>query len=152
MSGEQILAAEILTKIVALLGAVCWSVHASLPVHPAAVPEKLDSAESQAATDYDGIQDLPNELLDNIFSQLHHTDIGSVRLVCRRWNGVGSDQNLWSQLNKKTRLMIASQRGCTSVVKAELAQLCNVAAAVDGAVALHLAASEVLSSECLGHS
>merc|ERR1719403_278613 len=44
-----------------------------------------------------GIEKLPSELLQHVFSYLLKLDLAHAALVCRKWSGVAADPRLWNR-------------------------------------------------------
>lgn len=43
------------------------------------------------------INDLPHEILLDVFAQMHPVELKDLRLVCRKWNDVVSDKHAWTK-------------------------------------------------------
>ena len=47
----------------------------------------------------DGFEDIPDEVILNIFKNLDLKDLGRCSKVCKRFHKVGHDETLWQKIN-----------------------------------------------------
>ena len=56
------------------------------------------------------INDLPNELLLEIFNYLSERDLANCQLVCRLWRVISADKTLWNRIFDRRKLPLPKQK------------------------------------------
>lgn len=64
-------------------------------MRPKKVNKRLTTEDSVVGNR--GIERLPSELLQHVFSHLRKPDLAQAALVCRKWGGVAADPRLWNR-------------------------------------------------------